>query len=121
VKTGGGVRVAGIVIASLGAAGMGVFGGTYAVAQSKYNTLVSACGGARCTDLKYADVVDTGKRMELISNVSLVAGSVALGAGTFMIIFGGPSVKPAPRTGVWPLPSVTLSPYGAQIHYEGAF
>jgi hypothetical protein len=120
-KTGGGVRVAGIVIATLGAAGMGVFGATYALAQSKYNSLVSGCGGVRCTDPKYDAIVDSGKQMELVSNVSVIAGAVALGAGTAMIIFGGPSTKPRPTTGAWSGPSFALSPYGAQIGYQGAF
>jgi hypothetical protein len=121
VKIGGGVRVAGIVIATLGAAGMGVFGATYAVAQSKYNSLVSGCGGARCTDPKYDAVIDSGKQMEVVSNVSVVAGGVALGAGALMIILGGPSAKPRPATGAWSGPSLALSPYGARVGYEGAF
>jgi Tetratricopeptide repeat len=121
MKTGGGVRVAGIVLATLGAAGMGVFGATYAVAQSKYNSLVSGCGGVRCTDPKYDSVIDSGKQMELASNVSVVAGGVALGAGVLMIIFGGPSAKPAPTTGAWSGPSLTLSSHGATIGYQGAF
>lgn len=122
-KSGGGVRVAGIVVAVLGAGGLGAFGATYAVAQSKYDSLKSSCGGARCTDPKYADVVDTGKRMELVSNVTLVAGAVALGAGAAMIIFGGPKAKAAPTTGAWSTTSIALapSPYGTQIRYEAAF
>jgi hypothetical protein len=100
---------------------MGVFGATYAAAQSKYDSLKTACGGIRCTDPKYADVVDSGKRMELISNVSVIAGAVALGVGTTMIIFGGPSVKPRPTTGAWSATSVALSPYGAQLRYEAVF
>lgn len=119
--TGGGVRVAGFVIAGLGAVGMGIFGGTYAAAQSRYDALKTACGGSRCTDPQYADVVDAGKRMELVSNVSLVAGVVALGAGAATIIFGGPSMKPSSRTGAWSTTSVALSPYGAQIRYDAAF
>jgi hypothetical protein len=115
------VRVAGFVVAGLGVVGMGIFGGTYAGAQSKYDTLKTACGSARCTDPKYADIVDSGKRMELASNVSLVAGVVALGAGTGMIIFGGPSNKPRPTTGAWSRTSVALSPYGAQLRYETTF
>jgi hypothetical protein len=115
VKIGGGVRVAGIVIAVLGAAGMPSFGATYAIAQSKYDTLKSACGDARCTDPRYAGVVDTGKRMELASNVSLVAGAVGLGVGGAMIIFGGPSVKPSAKAGAPSGASIVFSPDGIRI------
>jgi hypothetical protein len=117
-KTGGGVRVGGFVVLGLGAVGMGVFGATYAIAQSKYDTLKTNCGGARCTDPKYADVVDAGKRMELVSNVSVGVAAAALGAGTLMIIFGGPkAVQRSGGTGA----SVAVSPRGAQIQLAGAF
>ena len=104
----------------LGAGGLAAFGATYAVAQGKYNTLKTECGG-RCTDPKYADTVDSGKRMELVSNVSVGVGAVALAAGTAMIIFGGPKWKPRPATGAWTLPSVAFSPHGAGLRYEAAF
>jgi hypothetical protein len=121
VRTGGGVRVAGIVIAGLGAAGMGIFGVTDALAQSKYDTLQSACGNTRCTDPKYAEVVDSGKRLQLVSNVSVIAGAVALGVGGAMILFGGPSLKPSPKTSALFHASISFSPEGARIGYESAF
>jgi hypothetical protein len=113
VKTGGGVRVAGFVIAGLGVAGMGVFGATFAMAQSKFDTLKKECGGVRCTDAKYASVVDSGKSMERISNISLVAGAVAIAGGGAMIIFGGPKEQPTT--------AFAVSPHGGQILVQGAF
>ncbi len=65
-------------------------------------------------------VVDSGKQAELASNVSLVAGVVALAAGGAMILFGGPSVKPRPTTGALAGVSLALSPQGAQLGYQGA-
>ena len=115
------MRVAGIVIASLGAVGLGVFGGTYAVAQSKYDSLVMGCGSMRCTESKYGAVVDSGKQMELVSNVSLVAGIATIVAGVPMIIFGGPKAKPHTEASAWSTTSVAVSPYGAQIRYVAAF
>jgi len=120
-KTGGGVRVAGIVLTSIGAVGLGVFGGTYSVAQSKYDSLVMACGTKRCTNPMYGQVVDTGKSMELVSNVSLVAGIATIVAGVPMIIFGGPKAKPHGDASAWSTTSVAVSPYGAQIRYVAAF
>jgi hypothetical protein len=121
VKTGGGVRVAGFVVAGLGAVGMGVFGATYAVAQGKYDSLKANCGTMRCTDPKYADVIDTGKRMELVSNVSVAVGGAALGVGLAMIVFGGPKTQPPSKTGAWPSTSVVVSPYGTQLRIVSAF
>jgi hypothetical protein len=79
------------------------------------------CGSTRCTDPKYADVVDTGKRMELVSNVSLGIGAAALATGGLMIIFGGPKTKPAATAGAWSRPVVGLSPYGAGVRFSSAF
>ncbi|MEZ4440086.1 MAG: tetratricopeptide repeat protein [Polyangiaceae bacterium] len=85
------VRAIGIGVATLGAAGLVTFGVMTAQADDKLATLEEECGGVRCTDPQYADVVDDGKRAETIAVVSAVAGGALLAGGIAMIIFGGPS------------------------------
>jgi hypothetical protein len=85
------VRGLGIGVLALGVAGMVVFGITTVQADNSLAQLEDECGGARCTDEKYADVVDEGQTSETIANVSLVVGAVLLAGGAAMIIFGGPS------------------------------
>lgn len=89
-KKGGELRTVGYVLAGVGVAGIAVFAVTGAMASSKYGELEDACGSTRCTDPKYADTVDSGKRLETISNVGLIAGGVGLLAGGALIVFGGP-------------------------------
>ncbi|MDI3284589.1 CDC27 family protein [Polyangium sp. 15x6] len=113
--TGGGVRIAGYVVAGLGVVGLGVFGVTTAMAQSKYDGLVADCGGKRCTDPRYADVIDEGKRLETIALGSLVGGAVGVAAGALMITLGGP--KAAKKTDA----RVVVGPGGAFVEVGGAF
>lgn len=84
------IRAAGIGVLGLGVAGLVVMGVTGAMAQSKKNQLEEDCSGQRCTDPAKADVVDDGKRLKLISNVTLGVGTGLAVAGVLMIIFGGP-------------------------------
>ncbi|MBW2527531.1 MAG: CDC27 family protein [Deltaproteobacteria bacterium] len=114
-STGGGVRVAGFVIAGLGVAGMVVFGVTGSLAAGEFGTLEDECGDLRCPDPSYADVVDRGKTYETVANVSLVAGIVAIVAGTTMIIFGGPSDSGDESA------RVELVPNGTGLAVRGAF
>lgn len=100
----GGVRIAGFVVAGLGVAAMVVFGVTGSLAAGEFGTLEDECGDLRCADPSYADVVDRGKTLETVANVSLVAGIVAIVGGTAMIIFGG-SGEPGEETArleLWP-------------------
>ncbi|AKT42655.1 tetratricopeptide repeat protein [Chondromyces crocatus] len=90
-RRGGGVRIAGYAVAGLGVAGMALFGVTGMMAQSKFKSLEEECGGVRCTDAKYADTVDSGKTLDLLANIGLIAGASALTIGGAMILFGGPS------------------------------
>lgn len=113
--TGGGVRIAGFVVTGIGAAGMVLFGVSAATAEGKLAQLEKECGGARCTDPRYAEVVDSGKMFDLLANIGLGAGIAGLAGGTAMIIFGGPK---AANTGS---ATVRIAPYGAGLRLEGSF
>lgn len=114
-KSGGGLRTVGYVTAGVGVLSLGVFAVTGAMASSKLSQLDDECGGARCTDPRYADTVDSGKRLETISNVSLIVGSVGVLAGGAMILFGGPSAERGGSA------SVSASPAGASFNYLRRF
>jgi hypothetical protein len=94
--TGGGVRKAGFAVLGVGAVGMGLFAIGGVQANSKFATLEKECGGTRCTDPKYADLIESGKTMDLLANVGLGLGIAGIVAGTVMVIVGGP--KPKPKT-----------------------
>jgi hypothetical protein len=113
-KTGGGVRIGGIIVTGIGVAGLATFGGTFAVAQSKYETLKNECHVARCTDPKYAGVVDSGKQMEIASDVSVAIGAAALVTGVVMIAVGGPKEKKEGASA-----ALTISPTGLGL--RGSF
>lgn len=117
-KSGGSIRTAGYGVAAVGAVGMVLFGVGAGVAQSKADQLQKECGGVRCTDPKYADVVDAGKTMDLMAAVGLGAGILGLAGGAAMILFGGPTAKPSK-----PVPTATIDvgPSGAAIRVKGSF
>lgn len=94
--TGGGVRKAGFAVLGVGVVGMGLFAVGGIQGNAKFATLEKECGGTRCTDPKYADVIDSGKTMDLLANVGLGIGIAGIVAGTVMVIVGGP--KPKPKT-----------------------
>jgi hypothetical protein len=114
-RHGGGLRTAGFVVAGVGVAGLAVFAVTGSMANSKFSQLESECGSKRCSDPKYADTVDSGKRYETIANVGLAVGAVGLLAGGAMILFGGPSVE---KTGT---ASVGVTPGGFTLDYARRF
>lgn len=114
-KSGGGLRTAGYFVAGAGVVGLGVFAVTGSMASSKFSQLEKDCGSKRCTDPKYADTVDSGKRLETIANVGLIAGSVGVLAGGAMILFGGPSVE---KTGA---AFVSASPRDVTLSYVRRF
>jgi hypothetical protein len=113
-KSGGGLRTAGYVTVGVGVAGLAVFAITGSMAASKFNQLKSDCGGKRCTDQKYADTVDSGKRLETISNVGLIVGGLGVIAGGTMIIVGGPKEKASAA-------SIDVSPNGFSLGYARRF
>jgi hypothetical protein len=112
--SGGGVRILGFVTAGVGVAGAVVFGVAAGLSQGQYATLEEECGGKRCSDPKYADTVDSGRRLTTIANVGLVAGIAGIVGGGLMIAFGGPSKGR-------PVAAVGLSPSGPALRYLHAF
>jgi len=89
-SSGGGLRIAGFVVAGLGLAGIGVFAATASMAQSDYDELDEACGGTTCPSSEQGRI-DDGRTLTTVANVSLIAGAVLAAGGVAMIIFGGPS------------------------------
>lgn len=120
-RSGGGVRTAGFVVAGLGVAGMGLFAVTGLMANSKFKTLEEECGGVRCTDPKYADTIDSGKTLDLLATIGLIAGATGIAAGGAMILFGGPSSADdeSARVHKGPAVGVSITPQGASV--RGAF
>lgn len=107
--TGGGVRKAGFAVLGVGVVGMGLFAVGGIQGNAKFATLEKECGGTRCTDPKYADVVDSGKTMDLLANVGLGIGIAGIVAGTVMVIVGGPKPKPkATEASVFVSPGQTM-------------
>jgi hypothetical protein len=93
---------------------MGAFAGAGLAAKSKFNSVEAACGGVRCTDPKYGSVIDSGKTLQTIANMSLGVGAAGLVGGALMIAFGGASKAPVPA-------SVEVGPTGIRLRYEGTF
>lgn len=114
-SSGGGLRTAGFVTAGVGVAGLAVFGIFGSMASAKHSQLEDECGGSRCTDPKYADVVDSGKRAQTVANVGLIVGAAGVLAGGAMIAFGGPSAEKAPG------PTASVAHGGFSLGYAGRF
>jgi len=114
-KAGGGLRVAGFVVAGVGVLGLGAAGVTGLLAKQKYDGLVDACGGVRCTDPAQADTIDAGKQLETISTATLIGGAAAAAIGTVMIVIGGPKAKKLPEA------SVSFAPGSAMMRLGGSF
>ncbi|MFS8065062.1 MAG: tetratricopeptide repeat protein [Byssovorax sp.] len=111
---GGGVRIAGFIVAGLGAAGMGAFIGVGLAAKSKFAAVETECRNVRCTDPKYGSVIDSGKTLQTIANASLGAGIAGIVGGALMIALGGPSRAPLPA-------QLEVGPTGARLRFEGTF
>lgn len=94
--TGGGMRKVGFGVLGLGVVGMGLFAFGGIQGNTKFATLEKECGSTRCTDPKYADVIDSGKTLDLVANIGLGVGIAGIVAGTVLVIVGGP--KPKPKT-----------------------
>jgi hypothetical protein len=123
-KRGGGVRTAGFVVAGLGVAGMAVFGVTGMMARSRFATLETECGGERCADPKYGDVIDSGRMLTTVANIGLIAGAAGLAGGGLMILLGGPSdasPKKAGAQGPAGGAALRVSPGGAALVYSATF
>jgi hypothetical protein len=119
---GGGLRTAGFAVAGVGVAGMVVFAVAGLMVRSKLSTLDEECGGARCSDPKYSDVIDSGKTLALVTNIGLGVGIAGLAAGGVMIAIGGPKsasagAKPAAAASA----AIGFSPAGPSIRLTGTF
>ncbi|MFO0589375.1 MAG: CDC27 family protein [Polyangiaceae bacterium] len=121
--TGGVVRKAGYGVAGVGVVGMVLFGVGAGVAQSKFDQVKRECGGVRCTDAKYADIIESGKAMDTMSTIGLGVGIAGLVGGAAMIVFGGPkplAPSPAPKSAVV-TPTIEVGPNGAMLRASGSF
>jgi hypothetical protein len=112
-QSGGGLRTVGFISAGIGVAGLAAFGIAGAMAKSEFDELESACNGERCSDDKYADNTDRGRRLQTIANVGLIVGAVGLLAGGTMILLGGPKQKEGA--------GLVVSPAGFEVGYRGRF
>jgi hypothetical protein len=115
-QSGGMTRNIGYGVVGVGVVGVVLFGVGVSVAQSKFDQLKKECGAVRCKDPKYADVVDTGKSMDLLTNIGFVVGIGGLFGGAAMILFGGPHATAQP-----PSTSIVVGPNGAMIKVGGSF
>jgi hypothetical protein len=113
--SGGGVRIAGFVVAGVGVAGLVAFAITASMAKSDYDTLDEECGGVRCTDPTFADTVDSGETMETVSHVTLAVGLAGVVAGGLMILLGGADEPAETTAGVAPLPGGGLLTVGGRF------
>lgn len=111
--SGGTLRTVGFVTAGVGVAGLVVFGVAGSMAKSEFDGLEEECNGERCTDPKYADNVDSGKRLQTIANIGLVVGAVGLIAGGTMILLGGPKKQEGA--------GLILEPGGFALGYKKRF
>lgn len=111
--SGGTLRTVGFVTAGVGLAGLAAFGIAGSMAKGEFDTLEDECGSQRCSDPKYADTVDRGKRMQTIANIGLVVGAVGLVAGGTMILLGGPQQKEGA--------GLLLTPGGLGLGYRNRF
>ena len=108
------VRAAGFVVAGVGVVGVVVLAVAAPLAQSKFSTLETECGGVRCIDKRYGAIVDSGRTLDTLADVGLAVGVVGLVSGGLMIALGGPSPAPARA-------AISVSPAGAQLRYELTF
>lgn len=113
--SGGGLRIAGFVAGGLGVASLAVFGITGAMSSSKFSSVEDACGGVRCSDPKYGDEIDSGKSLETIANITLIAGAALVAIAVPLVVFGGPSEAPSGDA------AMTMVPGGGMLRVRGAF
>ncbi len=111
---GGGVRVAGFVVAGVGVASLAVFGVLGGMASSQYNDLSRVCPVRACGPAQVADI-DSGVGLTTGANVMLGVGIVAVVAGGVMIAVGGPRSGAAPQTTAY------VDPTSGTVGVRGAF
>lgn len=98
----------------VGAAGLIGFGVFAALAESRFSSLQTTCGGVACPESLRGDV-DGGRTLQTLTNVSLGIGIAGVVAGTVLFLVGRPSeTQPPPR-------SVRVGFTGRAVTLEGAF
>ncbi len=113
------MRFAGVGVAGLGVVGMVVFAITGSSASSKFSEVEELCPAGVCSDdAKAIDLIDSGKTMQTVANVSVVIGGAALIAGTLLIVLGGSDddVADPPEEG-----DVSLAPSPGGVGLSVAF
>ncbi len=118
VKTGGGARTAGFVVGGLGLAGVVAFGVFAGLAQSRFDSLKSTCGG-RC-DPSYEDKIKGGESLQTGANVALGLGGTFLVVGAILIAIGGPKYVTAPTQTTF-VPYLGIDGHGASFGVSRAF
>jgi hypothetical protein len=109
------MQIAGIGTMALGGATLVLAGVSGGAAASKFSAVKTACGGTRCTEAQFGDVVDSGKTFELLAYVGVGVGAAALLGGGAMFLWGGASEGPDQAAALAPLPG------GAALRYELRF
>lgn len=115
----GALTTTGIVLASVGVVGMGVFGVAGALALDKHSGISDECGGIACPEERYNDDIDEGQTLQLVANVGFGVGIGGLAVGTALIVIGsltGDDDAPA-SDGV----AVQAGPGGAFLGYTATF
>jgi hypothetical protein len=113
-RRGGGVRVAGFVVAGLGAASLVTFGVLGGMASSQYDDLSRVCPVRACGPAQVAQI-DDGVGLTTGANVMLGVGIVAAVAGVVMIAVGGPKAATEPAAMAY------VDPASGTVGVRGAF
>ena len=105
-KTGGigTVRVIGIVVGSVGVAGLAVAIGTGLILPSKESAVLARCDAdKRCDQEGYA-AAQEGQTLAALNTTMWFAGGIVTGVGVALILAGGEDTKPSTAIQLNPLP-----------------
>lgn len=94
----GPLSIVGGVVAGLGAATFGVVAGFGVSAQSKYDDLEACETSCTRTSAEIDDLRASGKRDQLVTNVSIGVGSVLVAGGVLLVILDALDVEVAAST-----------------------
>jgi tetratricopeptide (TPR) repeat protein len=114
---GGGVSTAqvfGIVVGSVGLAGIGVGTGFGLAARADTDIAHEACDGNACVTLRGVDAAKDAKRAATVSTVAFIAGGALLVGGAALLIFG-PSESERDVAGVRVVPYAFVGAVGTQL------
>lgn len=94
----GALSIVGGVVSGLGAATFGLVAGFGVSAQSKYDDLEACETSCTLTSAEVEDLRSTGKRDELVTNVSIGVGSVLVAGGVLLVILDALDVEVSAET-----------------------